>query len=911
MLRINKSISYAFISLILGFVITAMFYQNNRQVNLNASIDEFNQHAASRARDIQSELSRSFFQVESVANLFTSSSWVDAEEFKGFVERVFSNFPKGRRFSIVNYTAENKLNSVLSQIKSNPETEFQQFELFDLVQGEKKYPATKINGYYTFIQYTHPTINSDDFLGRTIRPNSPVGPQLFETIKHKKPRISTLLSPIPVLDKPFFLYMSPILNKDKNSAQQLEKVVVSSQLIEDVFTNSLFQQFTNNYRYIIEDDLGNQYHYPEKKLVLADLNSTSDTQNFQFEFPIQMPGAQWKMIILPQSNFSQNKTEELSNILLSGLIFSFLIALLVHQLFSHQITLNRVVKQKTKELNKANDILEEQRLELKIHNEILEEALASAEAANQAKSGFLATMSHEIRTPMNGIIGMLGLMIRGKLPKHQMEYAKVAQSSANALLTIINEILDFSKIEAGKLEVESIDFNLVELLEEIIEPMILKAIENNVVLILDTSNINYKWLNGDPSRIRQIINNLVFNAIKFTEQGEIVVRPSVTEKQDFMLFECSVEDSGIGIPNDKLNSLFQSFTQADSSTTRKYGGTGLGLAIVKQLCNLMGGDIKVSSVEGKGSVFRFELKLNKANIKDEAELLCQNRFAGLKILVVENLNSTTDNLINYLRKWQVQVHLIKETSVQTLNQNLTDDLSMIIYQPISTDLKSDTFVETIQANSAYNQCPILLMTHTGKSYKKSEILDKGFSGRIKKPLNNSNLENALLYAIPSSNPLSDIGIGIDNTPSYLGSEQEAPQPKQQVKLLLVEDNLTNQLVAQCILEEFGYSAEVANNGLEAIELLENSSKEAPFSLIFMDCQMPELDGYETTKRIRAGHTNGINTDIPIIAMTANAMKGDKEKCLACGMNDYISKPLEPEIIQDKLNIWLNKAKQVS
>ncbi|PKF79536.1 hypothetical protein CW749_11150 [Vibrio sp. vnigr-6D03] len=407
---------------------------------------------------------------------------------------------------------------------------------------------------------------------------------------------------------------------------------------------------------------------------------------------------------------------------------------------------------------------------------ILDAKNKAVEAA-KAKSEFLANMSHEIRTPMNGVLGMLDLINKNELTDNQSHYLNLAQSSAKSLLTIIDDILDFSKIDAGKLDLEEVNFNLLELLNRFKEINAIKAQEKQISFHLDTQNVSTPSVKGDPTRLLQILNNLVGNAFKFTDQGEIKVDAQLTKAEgELLVFQCSVTDSGIGIKKEQLSVLFDAFTQADTSTTRQFGGTGLGLSITKQLCLLMGGSLEVSSQLGQGSTFSFSIQLREGD-------------------------ATMENLPH-------------ETAFDS--QYLT-----------STESKSK----------------------------------------------------------PEQHEAKD---------PYLKQAQN--------RILLVEDNDINQIVAQGMLENLGIRSDIAGNGLAALQSLQSST---PYQLILMDCQMPEMDGYEATMAIRDGEAGQNYKSIPIIAMTANAMKGDMEKCLAAGMNDYISKPVNPESLESVLSKWLN------
>jgi len=409
-----------------------------------------------------------------------------------------------------------------------------------------------------------------------------------------------------------------------------------------------------------------------------------------------------------------------------------------------------------------------------------------AEVANKSKSQFLANMSHEIRTPINGVLGMLTLMADTELNDEQKEFNHLATISAENLLHLINDILDVSKIEAGKLDIELVEFSLLDLLTDVISTFSVKAKDKNIALPLDVRDVIYPNMIGDPTRIRQIIINLLGNAIKFTNHGEVEIKAEVIQAEHLdLILKVSITDSGIGISTEKCSQLFDAFIQADSSTTREYGGTGLGLTIVKQLCQLMGGDIEVSSEEGKGSVFCFHLKLQS-----------------------------------------IDGNIVKSEVEQDINKSLS-------------------------------ALPIKLSANKPES--NIDILDK-----------------------------SQV-------------EQE------NLKILLVEDNRINQKVALGLLKKLGYHADVAFNGIQALELLAGCNINEPYQLVLMDCQMPEMDGYQATEQIRDNKAGLGHHNVIIIAMTANSMKGDREKCLSAGMDDYLTKPINPLLFSEKITLWLNKA----
>ncbi len=531
---------------------------------------------------------------------------------------------------------------------------------------------------------------------------------------------------------------------------------------------------------------------------------------------------------------------------------------------------------------------------------------------NEAKSEFLACMSHEIRTPMNGVLGMLGLMMRGDLSKKQHHYATLANDSANSLLLLINDILDFTKIGAGKLEVELLNFDLRKTLGSFAESMAQRAQAKGLELILDLSKIEHTMVRADPGRIRQILVNLVGNAVKFTEAGEIIIRASLQETVDSeMLFVCSVTDTGIGIPQSKIASMFESFTQADTSTTRKFGGTGLGLAIVKQLCELMDGEINVSSVVGEGSTFEVSLRLHPS---DQSKSVAPTKsIEGINILVVDDNKTNLAVICSQLLSWGASVTGLPggEAALALMARNIENDGSVFdlaIIDMQMPEMDGAALAMNIRQDFRYSEMKMVMMTSMDEDASPHYFSDLGFVSHFRKPATTDDLFESLQVLHEKDEEF--VGGGIEGESHYESVETEATF-NPDTRILLVEDNPVNQEVALGILDDFGLSADVAGNGLEAINSLEFSPATAPYELVLMDCQMPEMDGYEATELIRAGKTGIRNKKIPIIAMTANAMKGDKERCLESGMSDYLTKPIDGVTLERKLQLWLNGKSDVS
>ena len=573
--------------------------------------------------------------------------------------------------------------------------------------------------------------------------------------------------------------------------------------------------------------------------------------------------------------------------------------------FLNDITMQKAALRELMETNR--------RLELAI--ERTREFALKADAANRAKSDFLANMSHEIRTPMNGVLGMAGLLLDTELNKEQRRCAEAVRASAESLLGVLNDILDFSKIEAGKLDLERLRFDLFVMLDDFAAGMAVRAHQKGLEFVCAPDPDVPSRLLGDPGRLRQILTNLVSNAIKFTSKGEVVVRVSLEEEiEQSALLRFSVRDTGIGVPDEIKESIFEKFIQGDSTTTRRYGGTGLGLSISKQLVEMMGGRIGVESPPkffaevdlsrwseaGPGSEFFFSVRCDKQAPQADSEIVMPGELNGVRVLIVDD-NATNREIVRAhllsrgMRPLEAQdgasaLRLLKEAVEEG------DPVALAVVDMNMPEMDGETLGRKIREDGRFSQTRLVMLTSLADRGDGKRIAEAGFSAYLPKPVRARELLGVLALVHAGGESLSPDFFATRHSLNELSSVQRRSFAGRGYRILVVEDNFTNRQVAIGILKKFGVDVRAVENGAEAVEEVGKTA----YDLLLMDVQMPVMDGLEATRRIRSLPPPSTGSSVPIIAMTAHAMRGDRELCLEAGMNDYISKPVTPDVLSDVL-----------
>lgn len=863
--------------LFLSFTIICSLFFTLKNYEEDAGTNLFQDKALALSLKIEEKFKEIIGKIYSLNGFYLSSIHVDREEFHTFINKALTPIQGVSYFWIPRILEVDK-NDFLKDLRANEGTELNLFKLAE----DRKFHAPKQNIYFPIFYATNPDktpfgwdFSSDQFLLNGLSRSLNLKREVLIPFSSSYSEGRSGLGNIVLL--------FPIVKKNNPSLENVEgfigAFITPKLFIDQIFSVYPEYQSLKMFLAFSHPILGKEPIYGKK-------HPLDESSMFQFKHEFKMGEGLWGIEIYPirDSIFAPNSWFVVG-IFFGAVIFSAMLSGILLLISGREYFVNELVKCRSDELAVEKE---------------------KAESASKAKSDFLANVSHEIRTPLNAIIGMTTLLKNSQLTDEQKDQVNSVLTSSESLLQLINDILDFSKIEARKLEIEAISFSLREILGNLAEMLSVTSRQKNLEFIISEQEGIPKQLVGDPGRLKQILINLIGNAIKFTDKGHILLKIQIIDyKNDKINLKFSIADSGIGISPEKLTTIFNEFDQGDTSTTRKYGGTGLGLAVTRQLCTLLGGKIGVASKPGAGTTFAFALPFKVEQGVEEAQNFLENHcLKDVKIALFEPYGKTRSLLEGYLIRAGGVVTPFESIKLllSFLNQGNTFDIAIVSLEEPDLSFKESC---ALIAKLFPQELPLLLTSanpYDGRAYRILEVMGKGF---LKKPLLRLELLEAasqILKAKTGETPLPFV------TRYFIRKSQEK---RKQVTLqddftgchlLLVDDNPLNVKVAQAFLEKLGCTAKIASNGVDAVHLFRKET----FDAILMDCQMPEMDGYEATRQIRAVEKKRRLNPTPIIALTAHAMIGDDKKCYEAGMDGYLTKPLRPDVLQEKLSEHIKK-----